>query len=61
MVHKSVELWTLDELHSAYKSKVGTFSLSQGVPVVSNHMIVMGQVRYEVCYKGDSNFLFQIF
>ena len=52
---------TLDELDSAYKSEAGTFSPSQGVPVILNHMIVMGRVSYEVCYKGDSNFLFQIF
>ena len=48
-----MDLCTLDELDSAYKSEAGTFSLSQGVPVISNHMIVMGRVRYEVCYKGD--------
>ena len=53
MAHKSMDLHTLDELDSAYKSEAGTFSLSQGVPVMSNHMIVMGRVRYEVCYKGD--------
>ena len=53
MAHKSTDLRTLDELDSAYKSEAGTFSFSQGVPVVSNHMIVMGRVRYEVCYKGD--------
>ena len=53
MAHKSTDLCTLDELDSAYKSEAGTFSLSQGVPVMSNYMIVMGRVRYEVCYKGD--------
>ena len=42
-----------NELDSDYKSEAGSFSLSQGVPVVSNHMIVMGQVGYEVCYKDD--------
>ena len=42
MAHKYMDLRTLDELDSAYKSDEGTFSLSQGVPVVSNHMIVMG-------------------
>ena len=56
MAHKSTDLRTLDELDAAYKSEVGTFSFSQGVPVVSNHMIVMGRVGYEVCY-----FLFQTF
>ena len=53
MAHKSTDLCTLDELDSAYKSEVGTFSLSQGVPVVSNHMTVTGRVIYEVCYKGN--------
>ena len=53
MAHKSMDLHTLDELDSAYKSEVGTFSLSQGVSVMSNHMIVMGRVGYEVCYKGN--------
>ena len=53
MAHKSTNLHTLDELDSTYKSEAGTFSLSQGVPVVLNHMIVMGRVGYEVCYKGD--------
>ena len=50
---KSTDICTLDELDSAYKSDVGTFSLSQEVPVMSNHMIVMGRVGYEICYKGD--------
>ena len=53
MAHKSTDLHTLDELDSAYKSEAGTFSLSQGVPVVSNHMTVMGRVGYDICYKGD--------
>ena len=53
MARKSVDLWTVNELDSAYKCEVAIFSLSQGVPVVLNHMIVMGQVGCEVCYKGD--------
>ena len=53
MAHKYTDLRTLDELDSAYKSEAGTFSLSQGVLVISNHMIIMGRVGYEVCYKGD--------
>ena len=61
MAHKYMDPHTLDELDSAYKSEADTFSPSQGVPVISNHMIVMGRVGYEVCYKGNSNFLFQIF
>ena len=43
MAHKSTDLRTLDELDSAYKSEVGTFSLLQGVLVMSNHMTVMGE------------------
>ena len=42
MADKSTDLRTLDKLDSAYKSEVGTFSLSQEVPVVLNHIIVMG-------------------
>ena len=61
MAHKYADPRPIDELDSAYKSKAGTFSPSQGVPVVSNHMIVMGRVSYEVCYKCNSNLLFPIF
>ena len=53
MSRKSSNLCTKDEVDSAYKSEMGTFSISQGVPVISNEMIVMGQVSYEVCYKGN--------
>ena len=42
MAHKYKDLCTIEKLDSAYKSEAGTFSPSQGVPVVSNHMIVMG-------------------
>ena len=42
MAQKYADPRTIDELDSAYKSEVGTFSPSQGVPVVLNHMIVMG-------------------